>query len=250
MRVLIYLTLLIVTYEYAFNWSLIEAAKTETVELIHTYEEDVTGDGMKETIELKGISLAKGTKYYQDLWIDIKSPYLKQEWKVAYGGGYEPTLKFIDLNNDQTVDLFFQSSNDLEGDYYNVQMHTINIDVIKKIPQPKQWHISGKFKDNFTVDLNIFSKEKPITINIGNKQNEYVQQGIYNEQGKLAKDTSIHIEPISKIEPLLVNKYKGHGIKTTQQIHGLKTDLLGTVETQWYFENNKWIILQSKWNPV
>ncbi len=45
-----------------------------------------------------------------------------------------------------------------------------------------------------------------------------------------------------------ISDSQGYGLKSSQEIYGTnKDDSLGTIETLWYFEDEKWIILQTKW---
>src|SRR5699024_2161406 len=67
-----------------------EENKTEPI-VIATYEEDITGDGIKETIELKGVLLSEDSGFFHQVWADITSEHDK-EWRISYESGYDPTL--------------------------------------------------------------------------------------------------------------------------------------------------------------
>jgi hypothetical protein len=219
--------------------------------LIETYEADITSDGNNEKIELKGVLFSPDSKFYQQLWAEI-SNQKKEKWKIYYPGGYDPTLQFIDLNHDNKTDIFYQSATGGSGGLYNYQLNTITIDTVQEIELPKQMYLSGVFKDNFKIELKLTATSEPIIIDVKNRAEDYVRLGIYDQQGELlSKNKTVMIDPIAFFEPLIVNETKGYGLKSYQQISGAyHADRLGTVETVWYFENDNWIILQTKWVPA
>lgn len=217
---------------------------------IHTYKEDVTGDGQKETILLKAVPFSYDSAYYQKIWSVIKNPHSKN-LKIQYGGGYEPTLQFYDLNHDKVTDIFFQSPTGGSGGLYNYQLNTIKDGKIKDIPLPVQRYVKGKFIKNFKAVLSLTPRSRAIFINVRDRADDYIRLGIYNKDGDLIKPTSLMIDPIAFYEPVLISKSKGYGLKSYQQISGAyHADQLGTVETLWYYEKGKWIILTTEWVPT
>src|SRR5699024_12014081 len=58
-----------------------EGNKTEPI-VIATHEEDITGDGIKETVELKGVLLSEDSGFFHQVWADITSEHDK-EWKIS-----------------------------------------------------------------------------------------------------------------------------------------------------------------------
>lgn len=215
--------------------------------IIQTLEKDITGDGYNEVIELKGNLFSDETNYYQDLWVDIRSEHNNLHWKISYGGGYKPTLKLIHLNNDDSNELLFQSIHHLEDKKFNYHLHTFKNNKIKKIELPKQWHINGKYKEDFYAELSLAHDKKSIEIDIAHLKDNYISDGIYDKNGKLLKQQKLIIEPITKIELLTINNSMEKSIESTQQVRSTKKDLLGTIKTLWLYENDKWIILKTKW---
>ncbi|MBM7600747.1 hypothetical protein JOC34_003158 [Virgibacillus halotolerans] len=247
LSVLIFLSSL---YFYADYTAASEKDSHSEATLIETYQADVTGNGQNEEIKLKGTRFSNDTNYYQDIWIEITDDHNKH-WKVNYGGGYEPTLKFIDLNNDQVSDILYQSANDKNNNLNNYQLHTLNNGQLNEVSLPEQLYIDGKFMDDYHVQVKISPDSKPIDMNVKDRAETYIHQGIYDEQGKLLKSTPILIDPIAAFDPFIISESKGYGLKSYKQINGgYQNDQLGTVETTWYFEDNDWIILQSEWVPA
>ncbi|MBP2076402.1 hypothetical protein [Oceanobacillus polygoni] len=224
-------------------------SKPEDSILIESYQVDITGDGEVETIELMGKLFAPDAQYYQDIWADIRSSN-EQEWKINYGGGYEPELQFIDLNHDGIKDIFYQSPTGGSGGLYTSFLHTLANQELTEIPLPEQRYVSGKFEENFQVIIEIVPNGKPIVMDVKDRAEDYIRLGIYDKERNLLKPTSLMIDPIAFYEPISISESKGYGLKSYQQISGAyHADRLGTIETLWYYENGEWIILQTNWVP-
>lgn len=149
--------------------------------LIETYQADVTGDGENNTIELKGKLFAPDAQYYQDIWAEIRSSD-KEEWKINYGGGYEPKLQFIDLDHDGIKDIFYQSPTGGSGGLYTSFLHTLANQELKEIPLPEQRYVSGNFEENFQVIIEIVPNGKPIVMDVKDRAEDYIRLGIYDKK--------------------------------------------------------------------
>lgn len=228
---------------------IVVAEQTPDPVLISNYEDDLTGDGQKETIKLKGVLFSEEGNYYRDVWTEITSKHSEQ-WRIQFEGGYEPEIQFFDLNHDNINDLFYRSATGGSGGLYSHHLYTLKNNTIKEIPLPQQSYIKGNFKDDFQINIQISIKNnsRPIILNVENRAKEYMRLGLYNKQGKLMKPITVMIPPIAFYEPILISKSTGYGLKSYQQISGAyHADQLGTIETLWYLENNQWVILQTNW---
>ncbi|GGA76337.1 hypothetical protein [Ornithinibacillus halotolerans] len=220
-----------------------------TLNVIKNYEEDVTGNGLKEIIELKGLLFSPDSNYYKDIKAVITSSE-NQIWEIPYLGGYEPSLTFIDLNHDKVNDVFFQSASGGSGGLYQYQLHTLIHNKLSEIPLPEQPYVIGKFQDNYVVEVTYSPNSKPINVDVKHRKEDYTRLGIYSKDGKLTKPLSAMVAPIAYFEPKFISKTKGYGLKSYQQVSGaFHADQLGTVESLWYYDRDKWILLQAKWMP-
>lgn len=216
---------------------------------LETFNMDITGDSSKEKIKLNGAPFAPDSDYYAEIKAVI-SGNDDQQWDINYEGGYNPAIQFYDLNHNGVKDLFYQSAAGGNRGLYHYHLHTVSTNELKEVPLPEQKSIKAKFKDGFKVEIQIDHELEPETVNVNHRSSEYEQLGIYNENGKLLDSTTPIIEPISFFEPVEISDQKGYGLKSFQHISGAyHADLLGTVETLWYYEHDKWIILETKWVP-
>lgn len=228
------------------------AAQVPESTLISTDEEDLTGNSQKETIQLKATAFSKKGNYYQDIWLEVTDEY-SERWKIPLGGGYEPKVQFLDLNNDRIIDIFYQSKINENDELYSHHLYSLSKGTIKKIPFPEPLYIKGRFNNNFQVEIQIsphHESDKPVVIDIKDQANDYVNIGLYNKNGQILEPTNVTITPIIFFEPMLISKSKGYGLKSYQEIIGVnQKDKLGMIETLWYFENGSWIILQTDGIP-
>lgn len=229
--------------------TLVEANATPEETIIKTYKEDVTGDSHKETILLYGTPLSNNSDYYKDIWATITFPD-ETKTTIPYKGGYQPKLEFADMNQNKANDIIFSTTIHQQNETLNYQLHTIKQNKPSEITLPTQKHIEGFYQDQFVVELQISPTDDPEVIDIKNRANEYIDSGIYNEKGKLMQTTAVQPQQFIDYEPIFLSSSKGYGLKSFQQINGInKSDKLGEIETLWYYEEDKWIILHSKWNP-
>src|SRR5690625_2388438 len=223
----------------------IDALERKEPVLIDQYEEDVTGDGLKEIIKLKGTFLSEESEYYHSVWAEIISQ-TEKKWEIHYGGAYAPKITFIDINQDKRQNLLFQGVTD--DDRVEFKMHRVKNGMIHKVELPMLNYISGRFKAKSMVDVQISPHKSTISINVVNSAKKYVQHNIYNSRGELLQEMDIITQTFSHYEPVLISETKGFGLKSYPPIYGLDhSDLLGRVETLWYYMNDRWIQLRTSW---
>lgn len=226
----------------------IDAAESEAL-LLAEYEVDVTGDGQVEDIKLYGVLFSPDAKFYKDIYATITSK--ENEWRINYPGGYDPVLEFIDLNHDDVPDIFYQSPTGGSGGLYNSQLDTLARGKLQTIALPKQEYVKGYFAQDFQAVIEIFPNEKPIVMNVERRKDDYIRLGIYDENGNLLRETTLMVDPIAFYEPVQISKSKGYGLKSYKQISGAyHADGLGVLETLWYYEDGKWIILKTEWKET
>ncbi|TFJ92821.1 hypothetical protein [Lentibacillus salicampi] len=237
---------------FTFSLPLNTAAEENNVpspQHLSTYNKDVTDDSTEETIKMKGKFLAPDSDYYAELWASV-SNHEEKKWKIPYEGGYDPKMQFFDLNHDGVNDLFFQSAAGGSGNSHHYHLHTLKNNQLEEIPLPKQEFIKTDFKNDFKVAIQIDHEQEPTIVDVKDRSSEYVQLGIYDENGQLLDNTSPMIAPIAFFQPVEISEGKGYGLKSHQQISGAyQADKLGTVETLWYYEKGQWIILKTEWVP-
>lgn len=222
-------------------------AQQNDLTFINSIEEDITGDGLREYIKLQGKLLSNKSNYFRSIWVDIKGPF-SQEWKISLGAGYQPDLQLIDFTHDQVNELFFKVTREESASKYTYQLYNLKDSVIKKIPLPEKTYIQGYFTDDFKIEIRLAPNDSEIIVKDLPKNNLfYIQKDIYNQEGKLLINKPITTEPISRMEPILISNSKGYGLKSYQQVYGTDSnDQIGTLESIWYYQKGKWIVLKNQ----
>lgn len=223
----------------------------DNLEQVHisTYEEDLTNDDLKESIVLNGELLSVESDFYQKLSIDILK-FDSKKWTLQFTGGYRPTVQFLDLNHNGSNDLFYQSAQTDQDGPYDQHLYTFIHQKPIEIPLPKHHYMEGVFLDNFRIQIQFspLDKHKLITLHIDDHAEKYSKLGIYNLQGKLLETRQVIIDSIFFYDPVQIGTKNGYGLKSYQHVYGANHyDLLGTIETLWYYENDRWINLQTDW---
>lgn len=239
---LITLTFLLITQPtYASN------VEEKTIE---QYEEDVTGDGNKEIILLKGLPISDTSDFYQHVWVEIKNNQ-NQKWTIQYKGGYQPKLFLINLTGDNRKELLFQASSDVNEKNQNKYfLHTIEHNQVKQKKLPEQPYVRGKFLDNFFAEIQFSPEDETKTVNLQGRASQYIDEGLYSKSGQLLKNKMPTFNPISFIEPVIIHETNRHGLKSLQYVtDSVTSNPIGSIETVWVFNQGNWIILNTKWVP-
>lgn len=239
--IMVYISLLFLTLFFAPA----EATPNDGI-LIHTYEEDVTGDGEVELLELKGKLFAEDGVYYQDIWVDISSHSSDKTWRINYGGGYDPELQFADLTHNGVTDILYQSPTGGSGGLYTSQLNQWEKDNFIELPLPVEQPVKGEFINDFKVSVQLLPKEPPIIFDVSGQKEEYIRLKLYNDQGQLLEPTTLMIDPVAFFEVIDLEDKNEAGLKSYQQISGAyHADRIGTVESIWVYDKDKWILLKT-----
>lgn len=215
---------------------------------INSIESDITGDGFKEYIRLEGNLLSEDSTYYHNVWLDITNPFSKV-WNIALKGGYEPEIALFDMNHNQILDIFYQVGLNPEKTAYAAQLFSWNEGNIEQVNLPKSSATKGKYMDDYKISFTLKPHKSSKDVSIPD-QALATEQRLYDENGNVLKDASPHIERIHQYDPVLISESKGYGLQTFERVKDVTTnDVIGSIETLWYWNKEKWIILQKRWTP-
>jgi len=217
------------------------------IEEIASFEYDVTGDGVMEKMILRGSYLSENSSFYHDIWLDVTSEYT-DKWKISFASGYEPKLQFIHLTNDEIADLFYSVRKTEKKTPMVHQLYSLRNGKVTQLPLPKVNRMSGLLRDHFLASVAIDSSEKTLTIDLSKVKHTLIDRSLYDSSGKLQQQTKIFVQPISVLQPILLSKNKGYGLKSIQYVTIEQTDVIvGAVESIWYFEQDNWVRLKTNY---
>ncbi|WP_018663584.1 hypothetical protein [Heyndrickxia acidiproducens] len=214
---------------------------------IHHYDEDITGDGKKDSIVLKGMPFEKRGRYLKKIRADISTSDGKA-FRIDYEPGYEPALQFVDLNHDGVKDVLGFSESGGSGGIIRYRLDTFSGGVGKSLPLPPALKLAGKFEDVFAASLRMEDTKSTYFIDLRKRKDDYIRLGIYQHDGTLNEPLELMIDPVAVYKPQKVKGKKGFGLTGYQQVSGAyHADRLGTVVSTWYFEDGKWQLINAKW---
>lgn len=208
---------------------------------------DVTGDGKKDFISVKGTSKKKN--FYEHVYFEIKtSSGLKHA--IMQEGGYQPQLAIRDLNHDGLDDLFISVPEDLETNKANYYFYSFKDDAIQEFSVPDSLVIQSELLDGYKGKIVIDDEKKETyTLDFGSKADEYEKLGIY-QNGVLNEPSELNVLPYSKFEPT-IDKNGRHVLKETQEINDISNkDVIALVEAIWSFDKGEWVLVDTKIDKV
>src|SRR5699024_12238566 len=88
---------------------------------------------------------------------------------------------------------------------------------------PEHEHIKATFTNDFMIKKNL-SPSKKFKINVSAHKDMYINDQIYNSNGKNKGNEQAIIAQNVDISPILISNSKGYGLKTTQLIYGKDKD--------------------------
>lgn len=220
-----------ITGVHAFD----EKAKTVT---ISTHESDVTGDGINESIQLKGIPYEDEEGYLKEIYIDISTTDEKQ-YKIPLESGSKAALKLVDLNHDGVKDLF---SNVLTGGSGGITLnylYTLKDFIKKELVVPEPLEIASTFENGYKAKITIGQTGKTYMFDLKDRKKYYKKLGLYYK-GVLNEPTELTVNSFQSLKPVKLTTGE-MVLKGVQRITGIaNADTIAFVESTWKYGDLKW----------
>lgn len=215
--------------------------ENKKVVLISEDIEDVTGDGKKDKISLKGTRM--DDSFYKDIFVEINTD--EKEHKIDLEEGIRPSLNFNDFNQDGVKEIFISTETGASGGVSNYYLYTAKDNNIVNLKVPDPLVIQSQFLDGYKAKITIENNHKSYKFNLKNRSQDYENTGLYY-QGKLNEPTELMIQSYTSLEP---KKLRGKklGLIGTQTISGAyNADVIGRVESTWELKNGTWTLIKTK----
>jgi hypothetical protein len=216
---------------------------------VHTYVldckwGDVNGDNITDAVVLAGYKPGGVSEAYsEEIYLFIQDGKTKKFIRVSPGevnAGYNPKLFLGDFDGDKVSEIFVSIGNG--GDAGTSTYRLISFKEGKATPLFNEKEFSAglklevEFKDDFKAITTLEGMESPYIIDIRAKKNDYINQGIYNAEGKLLKQTTAVTTPFSDIKPEDVDRDGIFELRGVQKIKiADKSDTVALAETLWKF---------------
>ncbi|WP_071395038.1 hypothetical protein [Bacillus tuaregi] len=207
-------------------------------------EMDISGDGKADIIEINGIQFEEDSSYLKEINLVIKGSN-GETYTAELDSGFDPELKFVDLNHDGLVDLYITIPTGSSGGIANHFLYTFKDFTLTNIAVPDPLMITSEFQDGYKAVMTIDNTGQSYDFNLINRKEDYDQLGLYLN-GKLNEPRELMVDPYGSLKPILV-KDGVYGLKGIQQISGAyHADGIAFVESKWVYEENGWKLLDTK----
>lgn len=217
---------------------------------------DVDGDKIKDTVYLIGEKEKKDDIYNQNVNVLIKNGKTKKviNAKLKDLGGYEGKLFIKDFTGDKVADIFVSMETGGSGATLDNRIMTVKNDAVKMIFSEDNnmgVNFNGEFTDGFKAQLKEKNLNKEITLDLSAFKDEYIEQKIYDRNGKLLGKVEPWTDPFSMLKPV---DYDGDGtyeLAGHQRVSGsCHANTISNIESIWKFENSKWTPMQIEYTTI
>jgi hypothetical protein len=205
---------------------------------------DVTGDGKKDLIYVKGIPYEAGVQFLKEIYLKIKASNGKT-YKIVLEGGYDPETAYRDLNHDGVKDMLVSIPTGGSGGLSNFNLYTLKDFKSVDLTAPEPLTINGQFEDDYRASILVTETGQSYSFDLSNRKEDYDRIGLYQD-GKLNEPTELMVLPYGLLKPV---KIKGnlYGLTGSQRISGAyNADGLAFVESDWFYENGKWNLINTR----
>lgn len=207
-------------------------------------EMDVSGDGKPDSIEISGIPYEEGSSFLKEINLEINGSNGKH-YKAELDSGFDPELKFVDLNHDGIQDMYIAIPTGSSGGIANHFLYTLKDFTLTDIGVPDPLIITSGFQEGYKAVMTIDNTGETYNFNLISRKKDYDRLGIF-VNGKLNEPRELMVDPYSSLKPSIV-KNELYGLKGVQQISGAyHADGIAFVESKWIYENGKWTLLDTK----
>ncbi|WP_102275621.1 hypothetical protein [Cytobacillus massiliigabonensis] len=207
-------------------------------------ENDITGDGKEDIIEIKGIPYEEGQEYLKEMKLLIAASNGK-EYEAKLEGGIRPGVQFVDLNHDEVKDILVSVETGGSGGLSNSYLYTLKEFQLTDLTVPDPLVINGQFHNGYKASIMIQETGKSVTFDLRNRGADYEKSGLFLN-GKLSEPTELMVDGYSALKPAAVDGKK-NGLIGVQAISGANhTDWIANVESTWIYESGKWIVKDTK----
>ncbi|MBP2661171.1 MAG: hypothetical protein H6Q69_4203 [Firmicutes bacterium] len=216
----------------------------EGYQVLDVQEGDVNGDGVSDTVYLLGHKQEDSSSYVDSMKLIVENGADQKRTDVVLDkmGGYQAELLLRDFTGDKVVDALVTTASGGSGGWYYNQVVTLGDkpSILFGEKENNTGSISGQFIDGFKVEIN-GGVGSGVTMDVSDRTADYLRLGLYNEEGKLQKQTKLMVTPFGRLEPVDTNHDGIFELKGIQRISGAyNADGLANVETVLSYTRSFW----------
>lgn len=199
---------------------------------------DISGDGIDETISLKGIPYQDEDSYLKQIYIEVSSADGKT-YKIPFEGGSKASFQLVDLNHDGVKDIF---SNVLTGGSGGITinyLYTLKDFSLTNLLIPDPLEAESRFVNGYKAEIILSSTGKRYLFDLKDRTKYYNKLGLFRH-GKLNEPTELTVNPFSSLKPVVIDGGQ-LGLAGVQRVTGIaNADTIAYIKSYWLYKDGKW----------
>lgn len=221
------------------------SAMDESTVTIANDETDVTGDGINETISLKGIPYEEEEdNYLKEIYFKIESSNDKS-FKIPLESGSKASMQIVDLNHDGVKDLLAHVLTAGSGGSTLNYLYSLKDSIQTELSLPEPLEMSSSYENGYKAKLSITQTGKTYMFNLKDRKKYYKKLGLYYK-GKLNEPTELMVNTFQSLKPVRLETGET-GLKGVQRISGIAAgDTIAYIESTWSYAEGKWGLNNTK----
>lgn len=205
---------------------------------------DITGDGKKDLIYIKGVPFEEGAQYLKHIYLKIRASD-GETYKIDLEAGYDPTTIYKDINHDSVKDMLISVPMGGSGGLSNFYLYTLKDFHVTNLTIPEPLAVSSQFKDDYKASISIEETGQSYSFDLSDRKEDYERLGLYQD-AQLNEPTELMVLPFGTLKPIKLKKDR-YGLKGSQRINGAyNADEIANLESTWLFENGKWQVISTE----
>ncbi|MEH7524481.1 hypothetical protein V7149_14575 [Bacillus sp. JJ1503] len=205
---------------------------------------ELTGDGKKDTIIIKGLPYDEDTEFLKEIYLKITTSNGKT-LTAEFDGGFNPRATYVDLNHDCLKDIFVTIDTGGSGGITNHYLFTAKNSALTDLTVPEPLVVNSQFLDGYKASLAIQETGESYTFDLSNRAEDYEKTGLY-QNGKLSEPTELMIDSFSTLKPVKVDSIQ-YGLKGIQAVSGAyHADRIAIIESLWLYKDGKWFLKNTR----
>ena len=201
-------------------------------------EQDITGDGIKEVISLKGVPYKDDDNDLKKIYIEVTALNNKI-YRFPLEAGSKASLTLVDLNHDGIKDILASVlTGGSEGNIVNY-LYSFKAFSKKKLTTPEPIEANCQYKNGFKAQISIKETGKKYLFNLKDREQYYKKLGLYY-RGRLNEPTELSVKPFSLLKPMRYDQNK-IGLVGLQRVTGIaNSDTIAYIKSTWLLEDGIW----------
>lgn len=238
-------------FEIGAEFNVPEVESKPNTYVLGSQIEDVTGDGIKDSIILIGTKEGgRESSYVKNINIVVKDGKSLLYSKFMPGqidSGYEPKFQFGDFNGDKVPDIFISIATGGSGGmslYSIVGIKDGNVSpLFNQVEFSQGLSFDIKYKDKFKIEVLNKETGKKFKLDVSERKAEYIDLKVYNKKGKLTSPVMGYSNPVSMLQPVKKDDGGTLELHSVQRLTGIaNADTIGYATAVWAYDGKKFVL--------